>query len=295
MFFISPQTFLFSLLYLSLTLIIISLDNFFAYWVIIELRTLVFIGVSYSSFKNNFRILLVFFIIQTISAFRLLLFFIASSALGFTFSLLIKLAMFPYHFWYFSLVPSFPNFALFFSMTIFKIPSIYILRSFSHLLSYEILFLSSILTIMVGGFIMVFRNDLRLIVVGSSIANNTWFVFSQLSRRFIFILYFSLYYIFLYMVFTKFSNLFSFSSQNTYFMKNYLVIFSLVTISGLPPFPLFYVKMLIVLQLISNLSLAFFIFVVILANVLVLLGYIKFIFNYMLNFYGNSNFLALSV
>lgn len=288
MVFLAPQTFIFSVLYFFLLLLLISISDFFVYWIVIELRTLVFMGISYTSFKNNFRRLLIFFIVQTVSAFRLLVFYLTGSTLGFTLSLLIKLAIFPYYFWYFALVSSFPNFILYFSMTLFKIPSILILSAFFSLVNFSVLFFSSLSTIAIGGLVIVFSNDLRFIIIGSSVANNSWFVLTQLYGTLLFFIFFVLYSLFLYLVFSSFGVLVSSSSKNTQISGNSNLILRLVVLSGLPPFPIFYVKMFVVLYIVDSLNMSLFVMLAMLLNVLVLLGYMKYIFSYFMFFYSNS-------
>jgi hypothetical protein len=130
-------------------------------------------GVSYSIYKNNFSQLLIFFIIQTIAAFSLLVFFTTSFSLGFTFSFLLKISMFPFYFWYVDLVSMFPNFLFFFSSTVFKLPSILILFYFINIFCLKTLFVSSILTIVAGSALIVFTNDYRFLLLASSISNNS--------------------------------------------------------------------------------------------------------------------------
>ena len=126
-----PHSFFFSLIYIILLYVLSYLTDFFYFWVLIEVSTLVFIGIRYSVFKNNFSFLLIFFIIQTISAFFLLIFFIYPYPTLMSFSMFLKLSIFPFHFWFLSLINYFPNFVLFISMTIYKIPPIFILRIFN--------------------------------------------------------------------------------------------------------------------------------------------------------------------
>ena len=76
MFFLTPQSFIFFSIYVLFIFLILCSDTFFIFWSLIEISTLVFMGMSYSLFKNNFSQLLTFFIIQTISAFSVLVFYV---------------------------------------------------------------------------------------------------------------------------------------------------------------------------------------------------------------------------
>lgn len=286
---LSPQSFLFTLLYVFLLFIIFCTRNFFIFWIVIELRTLVFIGVCYSLFKNNFSSLLIFFIIQSLSAFSLILFYFIGSSLGFTLSLLLKLSMFPFIYWYLNLLPSFINFMFFFSRTFFKLPSIFIVANFYYLINYFIIFTSAIMTLVLGAIIIINSRDLRFVLICSSVVNNSWFVFRQYVRPLLFILYFLIYGFLLFFLLNEMN------TQSSYCFTNYstqlFVVICLFTMAGLPPFPIFYVKIALVYYLISSTFRSIYIFFLILFRVITMLGYLKHVFNTLIN----SNYFSLNL
>lgn len=173
-------------------------------------------------------------------------------------------------------------------MTLFKIPSIFILSAFLPLINLNILLFSTLFTILVGGLVIIFSNDLRFIIIGSSVANNSWFALAQLSRALLFFIFFIVYCLFLYLVFSTFGVLVSSSSKNSQMAGNMSLIVRLMVLSGLPPFPIFYVKIFVVLSIVEVLDMSLFIILAITLNVLVLLGYMKYIFSYFIFFYANS-------
>ena len=289
MFFLSPQMFLFFSIYLFFLLLIACVDSFFMFWSIIEFSTLIFIGLAYSSFKNSFSRLLVFFIIQSYSAFIILVFFCINFSFGFTFTILLKLSIFPFYFWYLSIIPFFPNFMLLFSRTFFKIPSIIIIYNFFYILNYNIFFVSRILTIFFGALAMIGRNDLRFILISSSVVNNSWFFFSQMVRLVVFLVYFLVYFLVLttlmyYIRSNSATNFLSYCSTS----QSKLIVFSLLTLSGLPPFPLFYSKILVVYLLIANMQYFFIPLLLLLISVLTLVGYLKHVFTILIYRYFNA-------
>ena len=255
-------------------------DSFYFFWVLMELRTLVFIGLSYSVFKNNFSSLLRFFIIQTISALLIFIFYCLGVNLGFTLSLVLKLSMFPFYFWYLNLVNYFPNFIFYFTRTFFKIPSILILEFFSLNVNLNVLLTRGVFTILVGGVLIVFRNDLRFIILASSVANNSWFILSQIASLHLFILFLFFYRFFLFFILNSVSNSSSFKHK---FSSNIsLFILRLCVLAGMPPFPIFFVKILVIVNIIFRfLSNMFFLFFL-LSNVVLVLGYLKIIFNFLM-------------
>lgn len=278
MFFLSSYSFMFSCIYVVFVYFMFCLDRFFIFWRIMELRTLVFMGVCYSSFKNNFSSLLVFFIIQTISALMLLLFFLIGRSTGFTASILLKLSMFPFYFWYINLLLSFPNIILFFSRTLFKLPSIFILNYFFWLVDIKLMLSSALLTILFGAVTILNRIELRTILTASSVVNNSWFFLSQSFSLALFFSYYLVYSLFLFAIFNSQSDLITFNSLSFRYDR-VLVVLSLLTISGLPPFPLFYFKMLIVYNFAFYTSYSFYVFTLMVLTVISTLSYLKHLFN----------------
>lgn len=281
---LSPQSFFFSAFYFFLLFIMFCTRNFFTFWILIELRTLVFIGISYSLFKNNFSSLLLFFIVQSLSAFSLILFYFARSTLGFTFSLLLKLAIFPFLFWYINLIPMFGNFMFFFSSTMFKLPSIFIVTNFYSTINFSLMFLSAVITVILGATIIISSSDLRFVLVCSSVVNNSWFVFRQYVNRLLFVSYFTVYSLLLLYLLSIINSMSCYSSTLDF---NTSTIICLFTIAGLPPFPLFFVKITLVYYLVVNSFNSFYVFFLILLRVITMLGYLKHVFSALIssNFY----------
>lgn len=286
MFFLSFYSFLFTCVYLVFLYFIFCLDSFFIFWRAIELRTLVFMGISYSRFKNNFSSLLVFFIIQTISALSLLVFFLVDRVMGFTFSILLKLSMFPFYFWYVNLLLSFPNTILFFSRTLFKLPSIFIMNYFFFLLSTKVIIISALLTVFFGAVTMLNRIELRLVLIASSVVNNSWFYFSQSISLTLFYFYFFVYSTFLFILLSSHRDLITFNSFRFDYI-NILLFTSLLTISGLPPFPLFFLKILVVFYLTQLTSYSIFVLVLMVLTVVSTLSYMKHLFNTLLTSFSS--------
>lgn len=294
MVFITPHSFVFFLVYLLLIFIIFCVDRFFLFWSLIEIRTLVFMGISYSFFKNNFSHLLTFFIVQTISAFSILIFYVLGLESAFTLALFLKLSMFPFHFWYLGLISFFPNLIIFISSTFYKIPSMLILYNYFYIFNYNMLRLSVLSTILVGALSMVYTNDLRFLLVRSSVSNNSWFVLSTMSRFSFFLSYLFFYSLFLFFILNSIGSLSSGSLSKTNFKSVLLTLFCLVSMAGIPPFPIFFIKILIIINLIYGFfSLNMYLFFVILFSVIMLLGYLKYCFRVLINLYGTQSFITI--
>lgn len=283
----SPHMFLFFSVYNLLLLLMLNSPNFYIFWILIEVSTLVFMGTSYSTFKNNFSSLLIFFIVQTLAAFILLVMFCFDLQSGFTAALLLKMSMFPFYFWYLNLVRNFPNFIFIFSRTLFKIPAVALLYNFFYILNIPLIFLSAILTLLFGAVSMLVSSDLRSVLIASSVVNNSWFFIAQLLRLFLFLLYFFIYSLALFYLVKEFRSLIV-TSSFVFSYENYLLHFSLFTLAGLPPFPLFYAKMIVVYGLVVRLNYSFFAMVVMLLAVVSILSYLKQVFARLAYSYNSS-------
>lgn len=252
-------------------------------------------GLRYSFFKNNFSQLLAFFIIQTISAFSLLVFYLLGWDFAFTMALLLKLSIFPFHFWYLNLVSFFPNIILFISSTFYKIPSILILYNFFGYINYSLISFSILLTIAVGALVIIYTNDLRFLLIRSSVSNNSWFVLSVITELLFFILYIIIYSLFLYLIIDIIGTSSSGYLTRTSAQSLFLILICLVSMAGMPPFPVFYIKMFIVIFIISFFHFNIFIFFLMLLRVLMLLGYLKFCFRILISSYRNSHMFIILV
>lgn len=205
--------------------------------------------------------------------------------------MLLKLSMFPFHFWFLQLVRFFPNFIFFLSRTLFKLPSIFILGLFRECLSISIILGSSIITLLMGGVLMLFSIDLRFLMLCSSVANNSWLVVSQYFGGFVvFGVFMVVYSFFLLLVLKVVGSLMSVgfltvtmgSSDQKFFL-----FFLLLNLSGLPPFLLFFAKIIVVYCIILRARMIFTLFFVLFSLVL-LVGYLKFSFIYLIRLFQTS-------
>jgi len=163
------------------------------------------------------------------------------------------------------------------SITVFKLPPFLLFIAFCRFYSWGVLWLGLLFTVLTGGMLIVFSSTLRLVLLGSSVANNSWFLLSAFSGFEAFSFFFVSYFFLLLAIFLLVGPLFSFSSS---FLTKFspLLIILLLSLSGLPPFPVFYAKILIMVGLFTAWVSPVILSVVVLFNVLVILGYLKYMF-----------------
>jgi hypothetical protein len=132
-------------------------------------------------------------------------------------------------------------------------------------------------------------------LLASSISNNSWFVFSQLASFYFFILFLLFYSFFLFLRLLSLGNLFSSSLIKSYREGvKFKLIIPILVLSGIPPFPIFFVKMLIAMFIISYYNAGVYIIFVIVSNVILLLSYFKVFFTLIINQQSNQFFVWLS-
>lgn len=224
------------------------------------------------------------FFVQSISSFVVLVSYILSLNSVFTVALLLKMGIFPFFSWYLSSLIMFPNFPLFLSLTFQKLPILIILMFFNVLVVMDLFVIRTLLRIFVSSALILRANDLRTLLLSSSIGNRGWFILSSLSGDTVLFSFFVFYRFFTFIVLSFLKN-FNSSSFGTFFV----IVFSLLSLSGFPPFPLFFTKIYILLSIFSDFS--FFVFFILFLNSLLASGYVVYLMRGYVYRYSNVYFL----
>ena len=241
----TPYSFIFLSFYFLTLFSLLSVSDFYTFWLLIEVMMLFFMGFCFSTFSLGFSSLIVYFLLQTISSLSLFVFYSFSLPFLFTFFLLLKLSMFPFYFWFLRVVYFFSNFAMFLRSSFHKLPSFFIVYMFFDCISLSVLVLSALASLVFSFGFMLSRGDFRFLIISSSIGNNGWFFLSTLCSLKLLILYFLLYSFFLFLVFSFLgSTSLSLVSHSGFSLGSFS--FALVILSGFPPFPLFFAKLFVV-------------------------------------------------
>lgn len=288
----TPFTFLFFTIYSLFFLFLFSRPNFILFWVYIEFIILIFIGMSYTMFSNNFSSLMLYFLVQTVASFRIFLFYLYPHPVLLPLSFFLKLSMFPFHFWFLNICYRFPNFVLFLSSSLHKLPVFLIIMFFSPSINGSLSLVSVIVTVFISGCMMLVASDFRSVLLSSSVGNNSWFMLSSFVDLFSFILFFAFYSFFLYLLVREFS---TFTKPSlTKFSKGYFsFLLYVVFIRGLPPFPIFFAKMYIIFSLFAVLLNPVYLFLFIAFSSLMLVGYIYSISKYFVHSFSTPSLLLV--
>jgi hypothetical protein len=159
------------------------------------------------------------------------------------------------------------------------VPSFLLLIFFPSLLTLSIFIVSSLFSVLMSCSLMLFTSDFRSLVLASSVGNNGWFFFSSYSLH-VFLSFFVVYCFSLLFVLAYLPNRnFYVSFSNPKIVIGFLL--SLVSLSGFPPFPLFFLKLITVYYMSAYVPF-FFIFVFLVFSSFLLAGYFRFLFSFVL-------------
>lgn len=282
----TPYSFIFLFFYFLTLFSLFSISDFYVFWLLIEILILLFMGFCFSTFSLGFSCLIVYFLLQTVSSLSLFIFYSLSLPLLFTFFLTLKLSMFPFFFWFLGVVYFFSNFSFFLRASLHKLPSFLIVYLFFDSVSLILFVVSSLLSFLFSFGFMLSRRDFRFIILASSVGNNSWFFLASLCSFKLFVSYFFLYSFFLFLVVSQFGAV-SFSPTFHSGNKASLFLFSLIFLSGFPPFPLFFLKLLVVYYSSFYVS-PHYIFLFIVFSSLLLAGYFRFLLSILVSSLSHS-------
>nr|QHN56482.1 NADH dehydrogenase subunit 2 [Diadegma fenestrale] len=281
-------------IYLMTPMISISFNSWFSIWISIEMNLMSFIPLII--FVNKFykELVMKYFIIQSISSMMLILssnlimLIINQMFLNFlltliNLSLLIKLGVPPFHYWFISLMNNMSWLNCFFLSTWQKItPMILLMYNFLNTFMFYFIIISSLTS-----FFGINHQSLRLILAYSSINHMSWMILNLMISENLWLLYF-ISYLFInmtiMMIFNKFKLFYINQINNLKFLNLKLIlILNFFSISSLPPFFGFMMKWFSINININN-NMNFIVLLLMLISLLTFSFYMKISINLMLNF-----------
>nr|APU52722.1 NADH dehydrogenase subunit 2 [Cardiocondyla obscurior] len=276
--------------------------DFFIIWFSMEILNFLFIFYLNMNLKYK-KIIFLYFLIQILSSFLLLISIILNNFLTtnnlisilMTMSLMMKLSLPPFHLW----LPIMSKFltwnSMFFILTFQKISPFYMLSLLNQnlFIIYMTIFLCSLIPPM-----MTFNmNNLKIIISYSSINQSSWMIFLIYLKNIIWMKYFMLYLFILWMLtfLIYFFKIFKNFSLSKNFMYNLLIYMFLFNLSGLPPFTFFYLKWYSIF-IFMNYSNLFLIFILMMtSSFFMLFIYLNLSINIMYLFSMNSKLIKFNI
>lgn len=289
----TPFSYLFLTVYLLVLFFILTLRNFYIFWLYIEVAMLLFMGLSYTIFAHRYTQLMLYFLMQTLASFGILVFYTLGSDYLLYSALFLKLGIFPFISWYLNVLYRFPTFTLLIRRTLHKLPPLFLFYIIYNSSYTNFLLVSVLLSLLVGGLYMLTVLDLRYLIVVSSMANNSFLLLGVMSGNlFRFSLFFTLYFFTMLFLLATLKGLLKpliYPFNIKYGITLFLVIM-LLNIAAFPPLPIFLAKFLILYDFLSINSLSYpFLVIVVLANVTMMASYCQLFIKFVTQVYSNSS------
>lgn len=272
MFFLSftPFSFLFLLNYILVLVITFNCNNLVIFWLLIEVINFFYISLAYSIKLKSIRSLILFFLIQVFFSFGILFMSLLKYRFLLTLFLMIKLALFPFMSWFIQTTIFFPSVLVLIRFTCNKIPIFLMIFKFSLKLQWRVLSLSILISMLFSRVIIFYRTSPISLLIYSSIGGNTWLIIRIEVSYYYFIIFIVVYFYSL----AGFIKIFIRSTHNFFIANNTLFYF--VNLASLPPFPLFWLKVFIIIFLIVSNVYFSILCLILIVSVFIRIGYIQF-------------------
>nr|YP_006665896.1 NADH dehydrogenase subunit 2 [Mengenilla moldrzyki]AFC35459.1 NADH dehydrogenase subunit 2 [Mengenilla moldrzyki] len=286
------KDFLFFILLILGSLITMSSNSWISMWMGLELNFISFIPFI-NSWNNSLMIetSMKYFIIQALSSSILILSIIMIMSkiyliieskfylLGLNFAVLMKLGMFPFHFWLPNLIEGMSWLTSFIMLTWQKIAPMILISIYFY---YKLIIIIIIMSMIISNFGGLNQLSLRKIFTYSSFNHLSWMMSSFLFSKYWWFIYWMLYFLIItpMIYICKTFNFFNINQLfSNFLMKNLFMIYfmNLFSLGGLPPFLGFFPKWFI-LNFLTYKNFYFLSFFMILLTLLNLYYYIRLFF-----------------
>uniref|UniRef100_A0AAT9FFG5 NADH-ubiquinone oxidoreductase chain 2 n=1 Tax=Haemaphysalis megaspinosa TaxID=1155002 RepID=A0AAT9FFG5_9ACAR len=240
-------------------LISISSNHWFIYWIMMEMNMMMFIPIMKQNKLENCNSMITYFIVQSFSS---ILFFMSSSMISMNYSyfmeilinisILIKLAMIPFHFWLISISEMLDYNSLLIILTIQKIIPLFILFKMKTEISLFISILSLVLSsVMIFNFKM-----LKKILIFSSISHLSWMIILMTISSNFWISYMIIYFLMInsivnFLKKNKITTISEMTSNKISINEKISIIISIMSLGGMPPFVGFMIKFIAIMLIIK--------------------------------------------
>nr|QUM11264.1 NADH dehydrogenase subunit 2 [Nysius cymoides] len=299
MFNFTQMMFLFMLILSSL--ITISATSWIGMWMGMEMNLMAFIPlISKSKNKKSSQAMITYFLVQSISSITFLFSILISKFIMISpnfmnetvnlllmISLLIKLGVAPFHNWLPEMMTNLNWMEIFILSTWQKVAPLYVL---SNMFNSKIIFISVVLSAIIGAIGGINTSSMRKIMAYSSINHMSWMliIMSSQSQWYLYLLLYS--FMMLLVCLTFHRNNFLFMNQvmnNESTMTKLTIASMMLSMGGMPPFIGFLPKWIALQSMINNQMLIIMI-IMIMMSMLTLFYYMRMISSMMM-FYTSSN------
>lgn len=289
----TPFSYLFFTIYLLVLYFMLTLRNFYMFWLYMEVAILLFMGLSYTIFMHSYTQLILYFLIQTLASFGMLVFYTLNFDLLFYSSLFLKLGIFPFISWYLNVLFRFPSFTLLLRRTLHKLPPLFLFYIVYRNAYTNFILVSILFSLIVGGIFIITVLDLRYLIVVSSMANNSFLLLGLMSGSlFRFSFFFILYFLTMWLVLTRFKGAIKPLIYPNYSKHpvTFFLIAMLLNMTAIPPMPIFLAKFVVIFDYMQVMPVSFFfLIIIVLSNVTIMASYCQLFIKFVTQIYSNSS------
>nr|YP_007475028.1 NADH dehydrogenase subunit 2 [Haemaphysalis formosensis]AFU55277.1 NADH dehydrogenase subunit 2 [Haemaphysalis formosensis]UXX50198.1 NADH dehydrogenase subunit 2 [Haemaphysalis formosensis] len=240
-------------------MISISSNHWFIYWIMMEMNMMMFIPILKYNKLENCNSMITYFVIQSFSS---ILFFMASSMMMINYSffmemlinisMMIKLAMIPFHSWLISISETLDYNSFLIILTFQKIIPLFILSK----MKMEISMIISILSLMMSSIMIFNLKILKKILIFSSISHLSWMIMIMFMSSNFWISYMIIYFMMINSILkilkiNKISSVNSMMSMKISNNEKIKFVISMLSLGGMPPFVGFLIKFIAILLIIK--------------------------------------------
>nr|UZA61300.1 NADH dehydrogenase subunit 2 [Rhynchothorax sp. JZ-2022] len=241
----------------------ISSISWFSMWMSLEMNSMMFIPLMWlNSYQSQIESTMKYFLMQSISSMLLIglsismnlplyLYGVNMMFYMLFFTLLLKIGMFPFLFWYVEVINKCTFLSMLLIMTVQKLLPIVMMSYILYSMEYKILFILISFNALMGAVLGLNQTMIKKIMALSSVVHMSWLVMSIISGYSIFMSYFFIYSLIIFCL-INYIKWFSISTfMSLLLMKDLLFSMNILSLAGLPPFSGFIMKWVVIEKLMS--------------------------------------------
>uniref|UniRef100_UPI0030FDFA8A NADH dehydrogenase subunit 2 n=1 Tax=Amblyomma postoculatum TaxID=3107720 RepID=UPI0030FDFA8A len=250
-------------------LITISVDSWFMFWMMMEMNLMFFIPILNKQKMTSPNTMITYFVIQSFSSTIFIVMAIMNSISYFFLfktliitSIMIKLAMIPFHFWLISISEMIEFDSLFLVLSLQKFIPLFILTKFNS----KFMIFFALVSSMLGSLSALNSKMLKKMLIFSSISHQGWMIMLILMKSNFWISYLMIYSIMIYKITNlmktfKFNYIFNFLNSNKNPLNKISLIMMMMSLGGMPPFMGFMLKIISIIILLTYFNFAIIILI----------------------------------
>nr|YP_007475015.1 NADH dehydrogenase subunit 2 [Amblyomma cajennense]AFU55264.1 NADH dehydrogenase subunit 2 [Amblyomma cajennense] len=241
-------------------LISLSSNSWFILWLMMEMNLLIFISILNKKKMNNSNLMVSYFVIQSFSStiffwgsLNFLIFQMFLFKMIMNISMLIKLAVVPFHFWLTSLSEMIDFSSLWVILTMQKMIPLIVLYTYN----VEIIIMFAAISSIIGSILALNSKTIKKILIFSSISHQGWMISLILMKSNFWLTYLLIYSTLIFKISSSLTKVNFINMTSLFFINNKYpgkisIISMMLSLGGMPPFLGFFIKLMSIIILINN-------------------------------------------